>query len=225
MSDYKQSDTVLFPVDSNGKRIYHWTDSATQVVAPVALGRGEVERGTADLSEAVGAYLFLGVGRGGTTALGSAINIEVRRTLNDGGLLMPGIPFYADTTGTTAAYAKQINYESGYAAGTAAFTVDGTGTPASDEDLCFWGKTAVQVDGTSLPNLEFLRVSKYAANVVTVDSACKVAKINNELFTNQASMFYIWCPGGCTYEVIFDYGAAATGEAVAVVCYSQTLDH
>jgi hypothetical protein len=201
-----------------------WTDTGTTVVSPVALGRGGVRRGTIDLRTKFGAYLFLGVGRGGTTALTNGVNVEVRRMLNNGGMQFPAAPHFAALTNTDAAYAKQINNVGGYASETSAFAVDGTGTPAADEDLCFWGTTAVQADGTALPSLEFLRVSKFSSPTVTVDSPCKVAKINDELFTNKANCWAVWCPGGCVYEAIFDYGDDAAGEAVAVVCYAQTFD-
>ena len=202
-----------------------WTDTGAAVVSPVTLGRGEVERETIDLRTKFGAYLFLGVGRGGTTALTNGVNVEVRRMLNNGGVLMPGSPHFTTITDTATAFAKQINNGAGYAVGTTAFATDGTGTPAADEDLCFWGKTAVQSDGTTLPDLEFLRVSKFSSPTLTVDSPCKVAKIDNELFTNKANCWSVWCPGGCVYEAIFDYGDDAAGEAVAVVCYAQTFDY
>jgi len=201
-----------------------WTDTGTAVVSPVALGRGEVERGAIDLRDKFGARLFLGVGRGGTTALTNGVNVEIRRMLNGGGILWPGAPEVSYVSDAAAAYAKQINNAGGYAAGAVAFAVDGTGTPAADEDLCFWGTTAVQADGTALPNIEFLRVSKFSSPTVTVDSGCKMAKIDNELFTNKANCWSVWCPGGCVYEVIFDYGDDAAGEAMAVVCYAQIFD-
>ena len=202
-----------------------WTDAGAAVVSPVTLERGEVERETIDLRTKFGAYLFLGVGRGGTTALTNGVNVEVRRMLNNGGVLMPGSPHFTTITDTATAFAKQINNGAGYAVGTTAFATDGTGTPAADEDLCFWGKTAVQSDGTTLPDLEFLRVSKFSSPTLTVDSPCKVAKIDNELFTNKANCWSVWCPGGCVYEVIFDYGDDAAGDAVAVVCHAQTFDY
>jgi len=201
-----------------------WTDAGIEVVAPVALGRGNVKRGTIDLRSKFGAYLFFGVGRGGITALTNGVNIEVRRMLNNGGILFPGAPHFAVVSDAAAAIAKQIDNASGYPVGTSAFAVDGTGTPAADDDLCFWGKTAVQADGTALPDLEFLRVSKFSSPTLTVDSPCKRAKINDELFTTKANLWCAWCPGGCVYEVVFDYGDDAAGEAVAVVCYAQTFD-
>ena len=201
-----------------------WTDTGTEIVAPVALGRGGVRRGTIDLRATFGAYLFLGVGRGGTTALTNGVGVEVRRTLQNGGILMPAAPHFSAISDTAAAIAKQINHSGGYSAGTSAFVLDGTGTPAADEDLCFWGKTSAPGDGTALPDLEFLRTSKFSSPTLTVDAPCKAAKIDDELLTNKANGWSVWCPGGCVYEVIFDYGDDAAGEAVAVVAYAQTYD-
>jgi len=201
-----------------------WTDTGTQVIAPQCLARGSLVRGTLDLSTKFGAYLFLGIGRGGITALTNGVNVEIRRTLNAGGILMPGSPWFAALSTTAAALLKLINLLAGYVAGTSAFEVDGTGTPAADEDYCSWGVIAIPAGGTALPALEFIRVSKFSGTTLTIDAPCKVAKIDNEILTSKADQWCVWCPGGCTYSVIFDYGDDAAGEAVAVVCYAQRLD-
>jgi hypothetical protein len=201
-----------------------WTDTGTQVIAPQALARGSSVRGTLALAGKHGAYFFVGIGRGGTTALTNGVNVEIRRTLNAGGILMPGAAWQSPVSGTAAAILKAINLGAGYAAGTSAFEVDGTGTPAADEDYCCWGVDAIPAGGTSLPKLEFVRVSKFSGTTLTIDAGCKVAKVDNEILTSKADQWCVWIPGGCTVEVIIDYGDDAAGEAVAVVCYAQTLD-
>jgi hypothetical protein len=201
-----------------------WTDAGTQVIAPQALEKGYSVRGTINLLTKHGAFLFVGIGRGGTTVLTTGVNVEIRRTLNAGGILMPGSPWFAGLSTTAAAIIKAINLGAGYVAGTSAFEIDGTGTPAADDDLCFWGKTAVPANATALPDLEFVRVSKFSGTTLTIDAPCKVAKIENEVLTSKADQWCVWCPGGCTYSVVIDYGDDAAGEAVAVVCYAQTLD-
>jgi hypothetical protein len=103
-------------------------------------------------------------------------------------------------------------------------SLGGAGTLAVDEDLCFLGYTTVQDDGTKLPQLEFLRVSKYFSPTLTVDAPFKASKISRELLTNQANCWSAWCPGGCVYSVVLDYGDDSAGKAVAVVCYTQTYD-
>lgn len=201
-----------------------WTDTGTEVIAPQALARGSSLRGTLDLSTKHGAYVFVGVGRGGTTALTNGVNVEIRRTCNAGAILMPGAPWFSALSTTTAAIVKLINLLAGYAAATSAFEVDGTGTPAADEDYCFWGVDAIPAGGTSLPTLEFLRVSKFSGTTLTVDAPSKQAHADNEILTNRADQWCVWVAGGCTVEVIVDYGNDAAGDTIAVVAYAQTLD-
>lgn len=206
-----------------------WTDDAAGarvVIAPQCLARGSVVRALLDLSASKwGAYLYLALGRGGTTALTNGVNVEVRRNLKGGAILWPGGPWWSNLSDTVAAYLKAVNNGAGYAADTVAMEVDGTGTPAGDEDLCFWGATAIPAGGTALPNLEFCRVSKFAGTTLTVDAGIKVAKVDNELFANKSNLWPpIWCPGGAVYGVLFDYGDDAAGESVAVVAYAQVLD-
>jgi hypothetical protein len=204
-----------------------WTDTAATVVSPQILARGSTVRGTIDLRSKVGAWVFIGVGRGGTTALTNGVNVEVRRTLNNDGKLMPGSPYAAFLTDTAAAYLKQINNGAGYAAGAVDMVLDGTGTPAADEDLCFFGLTTApdsSANGDALTSIEFCRVSKFVTATVTVDAGIKVAKVDNEYLTNKANLWSVWCEGGSVYELVFDYGDDAAGEKVGVVAYSQTMD-
>lgn len=201
-----------------------WTDTGTQVIAPQTLAKGSAVRGTINLLTKHGAFLVVGIGRGGITVLTTGVNVEIRRTLNAGAILMPGSPWFSALSTTAAAILKAINFGAGYAAGTSAFEIDGTGTPAADDDFACWGKTAVPADGTALPDLEFVRVSKFSGTTLTIDAPCKVAKIENEVLTSKADLWCVWIPGGCTVEVVIDYGDDSAGEAVAVVCYAQTLD-
>jgi hypothetical protein len=204
-----------------------WTDDAAGtrvVIAPQALARGSVVRGTLALAGKHGAYLFVGVGRGGTTALTNGVQVEIRRTLNAGAILTPGAPWASFLSQTAAAILKAINLGAGYPAGSSAFEVDGTGTPAADEDYACWGVDAIPAGGTALPKLEFVRVSKFSGTTLTIDAPCKQVKVDNEILTSKADQWWVWVPGGCTVEVIIDYGDDAAGEAVAVVCYAQTLD-
>jgi hypothetical protein len=205
-----------------------WTDDAAGariVIAPQALEKGYSIRGTLDLSTKFGAYLFLGLGRGGTTVLTNGVNVEVRRNVQAGSIRFPGAPWFSALSTTAAAIVKLINNTPGpYPVGTTALTLDGTGTPAADEDYCCWGVDAIPANATALPALEFVRASKFAANVLTIDAPCTVQKVDNEILTNKSDQWCVWCPGGAVYGVVFDYGDDSAGEAVAVVCYAQTLD-
>lgn len=206
--------------------IPNWTDTGTQVIAPQCLVRGNLIRGTLDLLAAptkVGAYLCIKVGKGGTTALATGAFVRVRRMFNNGGIITAGSPWFAAVTTLTAAILKLINNGAGYIAGTSVFAIDGTGTPAADDTYCFWGvATTPPANATTLPNMEILKCSTQAAGTsITVDSPCKVAKIDNEILTRNADGWMVWCPGGAVYEVIIDYMAEANGEPLAVRCLAQ----
>jgi hypothetical protein len=204
-----------------------YTDTGTQIIAPQALAKANLIRGTLDLLTApspFGADLFIGIGRGGVTPLATGAYVRVRKMLKNGGILMPGGATHLSTiTSLSAAILKLINNGAGYTANTSTFAIDGTGTPATNETYAFWGyATAPPANGTALPNLEFLKHSLQSGGTsLTVDSPCKIAKIDNEMITNLADTWSIWCPGGFVYEVIVDYGSEANGEALAVVAYAQ----
>jgi hypothetical protein len=208
-----------------------WTDNGGTVISPQVLTRGNTKRGTIDLRAKPGAFLLVGIGRGGTTALDVGVSVQVRRTANNDARLMPMVPGsdYAKVSATAAAYLKQINNGAGYAAAAVDMVVDGTGTPAADEDLCFWG-TASAPSGLSnaaaLANLEFVRLSKWAngSSTITADAGIKVAKIDNEYFANKAEGWQFWLAGGCVWELVVDYGAATAGEPIAIVGYYQSYD-
>lgn len=201
-----------------------WTDSGTEVISPRCMARNTIVRSTVDLRTAVGAYLFAGIGRGGTTALTNGVVFRARRVPNN-----DGIHFAADyvqyTSTTAAAVLKLINNGSNYSAGATTMTIDGTGTPAVGNTLCFWGQTSIPADTTALTTLEFLRCAKSNTTSLTTDTTTMQTHNDNEYITTMADTWSVWVPGGSVYEVIFDYGDDAAGESVAIVCYSQTYTH
>lgn len=201
-----------------------WTDSGTEVISARCMARNTIVRGTIDLRTAIGAYLFVGIGRGGTTVLTNGVVARVRRVPNNDGIHFAA-DFMSFTSTTAAAILKLVNNGSDYAPGTVAFTIDGTGTPAVGDTLCFWGVTAIPADTTALSTVEFLRCSKSSTTSVTTDTTCLQTHHDNDIITSKADTWSFWVPGGSVYEVIFDYGDDAAGESVAIVCYSQTYTH
>ena len=61
-----------------------WTDNVS-VISATTLAAGSKTRGTLDLRSKFGAFLFVRLGRKGSTAPGSAIQVQVRRVLNNDG--------------------------------------------------------------------------------------------------------------------------------------------
>lgn len=201
-----------------------WTDSGATVVTPQCLTRGSSVRATIDLRTKVGAYLLAAIGRGGATALTNGVNFICRRVPNNDGIHIAA-DFLNYISQTAAAILKLINNASNYAAGTLTMAIDGTGTPSANDIHCLWGTTSIPANGVTLSTLEFLRCSLAASSSsITFDTATKQQHDDNELLTSKADAWCVWLPGGSVYEVIFDYGDDAAGEAVAVVCYSQTYD-
>src|SRR5947207_341364 len=62
----------------------NWTDNVS-VIAAATLAAGNKTRGTIDLRSKFGAFLFVRLGRKGSTAPASAIQVQVRRVLNNDG--------------------------------------------------------------------------------------------------------------------------------------------
>jgi len=202
-----------------------WTDSGTEVISPRCMARGTVVRSTIDLRTAVGAYLFAGVGRGGTTALTNGVNFIARRVPNNDGIHFAA-DFLTNVSSFAAAILKLVNYGANYTSGVVTMTIDGTGTPTAGEVMCLWGQTSIPADTTAISTLEFLRCATQSGDTsITFDTTTKQAHNDNEIITSKASCWSVWLPGGSVYEVIFDYADDSAGESVAIVCYSQTYTH
>ena len=203
-----------------------WVDNVS-VQAPYAISYGVCLDVTnnPDLRGEHGAYLFIGVGRSGTTGLTNGVDVRVRRLLNNGtGAPKYGADLVAFRTGTVCGE-RAVNNGDGYAAGSSSFAFDGTGGTsfAVGDLLCFWGVDAVPgSDGAVSPanGSEFLRVSKGITTPVVTDQGCGVAKINNEVFC-QADAWIVWLPGGSLYELIFDYGDDSAGGRILCEAHLQ----
>jgi hypothetical protein len=197
-----------------------WTDNVS-VVAATTVAAGSATRGTVDLRGKPGAQLLAWIGRKGATAPASGIVVEARRVLNNatptvGGVTGTTIPF---TSQTVASNATTVNADS-TTAGTFPATVgvaSATGIVAGDL-LCLYD--------AGFTRLEFARVSKISGTTVTFDGSLQfqhtAAQADN--VTRVADRFSTWLPGGSLYEVVFDYGASATGSDVVVLAKAQTYD-
>lgn len=203
-----------------------WTTTGV-LTAPKCLARGSTIRATLDLRAKFGAKIFAGIGRGGTTTLTApGVYFICRAMPGDGTVGRILSPFAQMNTSNPATAAGQnlINNGAGYAAGTTAFTIDGAGTPVVDDWFCFWGATAIPADGTALTTCEFVRVAKYAANVLTADAPSLFLHADNEILTSRADCGVFDLPGGAMYEFIWDYVAHAAGDSAAVGAWYSTYD-
>lgn len=193
-----------------------FTDNVS-VIAAANLARGSTTRGTIDLRAKRGAFIFLGIGKQGTTALTNGVNAIVRRTINNDGTIHPA-PVAEFVSEIAAASSTTINGDSN--SGQAAVNVASESGFAAGDIFCI-------VDAAFTPSrLEFHRVSKVASGVVTADVNLKTSHtaVQADRVVNKASAWVAWVDGGATYEVVFDYGDDSAGEAVTVVAYAQTYD-
>lgn len=193
-----------------------WTDNVT-LQAITTLARNSVGRVTFDWRTKWGGYVFVMLGRGGTTALSVGIPVLARRTLNNNGLIVPAAP--AAFLSQTAAAVSTTCAASGNNAGVTSLTVASTASFAAG-DLIF-------INGTGgSGNSEWCRVANiFSATIFTLDSPTKLAHNNvSDTVRNKAESWMMWLEGGATYELIVDYGAPTTGDTLTWVAYAQTFD-
>lgn len=196
-----------------------WTDNVT-VLAPTTVAPLGLARGTIDLRGKAGMRLFAWIGRKGATALAAGVAVEARPILNNGvatvgGTAGPGGASWLSQI--AASNATTVNAD-GTAGGTTVGVTSATGIVAGDI-LCIYD--------ASFTRLEFARVSKVASLTVTVDSPLRFAHTSaqGDAVTRLADRFGpVFLPGGSLYEVVFDYGASATGADVVVMAKAQTYD-
>ncbi len=197
-----------------------WTDKVS-VVTLQKVANGSSARGTLNLNNKFGAYLFVRVARLSSTAPATGMYIRARRYVYDGAnsrdVPHPGaIANLQDTT--TAANLTTLNNTPGSAS---VSLLSATGFAAN--------QTVAIVDSTSSPTrCEFHQTSKLSGSTLTLDRNLANASIaSGDTITNQALVFPpIWVDGGpnTTIEVVFDYGAEANASPVAVEAWAQTLD-
>lgn len=195
-----------------------WTDSGAAVISEQDIAKGNAVRGTLDLSAKHGAYLMVQIGRGGTTALSTGVDVLVRRMLKTASSISHPGALYALNTGVTAAVSTTCATADSNAGATAVNVASSAGFAAGDI-ICISGGVGTRT--------EFKRVIKTAAGVLTLDSplefthtAAAADTVRNQSFTPAP----LWLPGGALYEVVFDYGDDAAGENVRARALVQTYD-
>lgn len=202
-----------------------WTD-AVVVIAPTKLASGGagVARGTIDLRDKFDAWLFLKLGRLTTTALATAIDVYVRRVLNNG------------VTGTNLPFThpSSVYYQSQTAV-TVCPTV-ATTAAAGDKTLILSSGTSMakgdvicisDSGGTTFTRTEFKTVAKVATATLTLTEGLDYAHTSGQadIVSRLADVFTpVLLEGGSLYEVIFDYQVSATGGDVVVMAHAQTHD-
>jgi hypothetical protein len=201
-----------------------FTDNVS-VVAAAVLARGSTARGTLDLRSKYGAYLFVKIGRGGTTGLTNGVDVRINRVLNNdtatpGGVHPGGIPLLSSIAAAASTTIGNADANSGQAV----VTVASTTSFAAGDLIC------IQDADAGVTRLEFQRVSKVAGGAngtLTLDRNLQYTHTSlvADTVRNKADVFApIWLAGGSLWEVIFDYGDDAAGDSVTVQAKAQTYD-
>lgn len=197
-----------------------WTDNV-DIIAPTTVARGSTSRGTIDLREKFGAYIFCKIGRGGTAGLTNGLDVLIRRIINNdtataGGVHPVCIAVQSSTVGATS---TTVNSDSN--SGQAVLNVASSTGFTAGEIIC------VQDSGGGVTRLEWHRISKVAAGAITLDRNLQFTHTSAQADTvrDNADVFApIWVDGGALYEVIFDYGDDSTGDTATIAAQAQTYN-
>jgi len=194
-----------------------WTDNVS-VIAAATLAAGSKTRGTIDLRSKFGAFLFVRLGRKGATAPGAAIQVQIRRVLNNdsAGGIHPGaaIPLAG---GTSTGQATTVNSDS--ASGQNVLNVASVTNFAAGDVICIYD--------SGFSRLEFARVSKVSGSTLVLDDnlgySHTAAQADN--VTRMGDVFSpVWLNGGSLWETVVDYGGTGTGSDYVVEAKAQTYD-
>ena len=199
-----------------------FTDTGTTVVAGATVANGATARGTIDLRSKYGAWLFIRVAWLGTTAPGTqALDILVRRTINNNGNEHPGAVVSRKTTVKNGSTITSIATNANSSAGATTQTTASAWTGIVAGDIIFIGGNAGTVTGTA----EWARVSKISGTTLTVDAPFIGAHTSGDTVVNGSDCFApMWLAGGSVYEVICDYGANAAGSSVYFEALAATYN-
>jgi hypothetical protein len=199
-----------------------WTDTPVSVIAAQTLAKGATVRGTVDLRNKPGARLFVRIGFGSSskTATATGIMVWARALANNGAAGYSHPSGQSRQSSTVAPAQSTVGTDS--ASGQAALNVVSSTGFAAQDVVCIWDS-----GNTTFARLEFQRISKVTAGVLTMDknldfthTAAQADTVRN--ISDCFSPFFL--PGGSLYEVVIDYGAAATGDTAVVQAYAQTYD-
>lgn len=192
-----------------------WVDDISVIAAQV-LARGAIVRGNIDLRASLGAKLFVRIGRGGTTALSSGIDVFIHELLAAGA--SGGHPgnVIRRKGETAAAASTTISADAAIGAGT--ITVASAAGFAADDQIC------IQDSDGGVTRLEFNRVSAVSGNVLTLTDVLGFGHtaVQADTVRDKAEVYGpIWVPGGSLVKSIIDYAAQTTGDSVVVQVKAQ----
>mgnify|MGYP001279709818 CR=1 FL=1 len=196
-----------------------WTDNVTLLARTTLAKSITSNNSTFNWATKWGGFVFIRIGRGGTTALTVGVNVLLRRTINNGAILNVG--------GATPSLVSQIAAAVSVACSASGNTA-GVTTLTANANVTLAAGDIIFVDGTGgTANSEWCRVAVpvTAGTAIVLDAPTKFNHANTaDTIRNKADEWTVWLEGGCTYELVFDYGASTTGENVTIEAFAQTMD-
>lgn len=201
-----------------------FTDNVSIITTVLGLGNVSSQN-TYDLRTAFGAYLFVKLGRGGTTALTNPLVVRISRVLNNNvaaiGIIHPvGLPQFNSQTAAANSTTQSVTTAS--TAGTNTLNVASITGFAAGDLIC------IQDGAGTSTRLEWQRVSKTSGTVLTLDDNLVFTHTTaqsggQDTVRNKADVFApVWLPGGSLWEVIFDYGNGGAGDSMTCQALGQT---
>jgi len=195
-----------------------WTDNIA-VLPAATLSFGNRVRATWDLRTKRGGFLFVRMGRKGAAAPSAAIKTFLRRVPNNAspGGNHPALALALPDTNTAAGAATTVSADS--LAGQNILSVASITGFALGDLVCIY-------DG-AYTRLEFGRVSAIGASWLVLDAPLGYSHTaaQGDAVTRLAELPPpVWLMGGSLWELIVDYGAAASGSDYVVQALGQTYD-
>ena len=198
-----------------------YTDNVS-IISPTKVSQGSTSRGTLNIQNKFGAYIFCRIGRLSSVAPAVGASVFVRRIGYTGSRDIPHAGALAQfQDSTTAANTTSISASISHPSGTCTLA-SGTGMGSN--------QYVVIVDSTTSPTTcEFHHTSKLASTVLTMDRNFANTSISTGYFVlNQAlvlpPIYVDGAPNTGDLEVVVDYGSETATSPIIVEVFAQTLD-
>ena len=215
------SDPVVLASDQVS--VPSWTD-ATSIVAITTLAKGAVSTTAFAVTAKFGAFVYVFIGRTGTTALDQSIHVRIRRLILANPVIRNLVPEASFESNKTASVSG-VCAGSGNNAGVTTLTLNAAKTFVAGLNGEIW---LAVLDSTSTPTSasEWVRQSLATSTTAKLLDAPTISAHNSTSHNvaDQADIFRAYIPGGATYELVIDYGQATTGDTVVIQALMQTLD-
>lgn len=205
-----------------------WTAGTTPLRAWVSRpGHTFATTGNIDLRTEHGAYVFIRVGKGGTTTISpTGVDIKIRRLFTDGSANTLNHPTPHVLLKTSTSGAGASSRLSAYTGGANPTITVGSGTNFNSGDII-----SICTSTADCSNIEFFQVLYKSGSTLYIDKpfinshTTGDGNSTGDIVLNKAEVFApVWIPGGAYYDFMVDYRTQTTGDSIAVEILLQIYD-